>query len=224
MRRAQAVVGSAVFFVIAPGFVAGLAPYWISGWRIEPPWLGVAMVRWIGGALILLGIGGLCDSFARFALEGRGTPAPPFPTERLVVTGLYRYVRNPIYIALMSTIFGQALLFSNTQLLIYGAAVWLAFHVWVLVYEEPTVRGRFGPQFEAYRAAVPRWIPRLTPLAVAVVVTARAGQAQRLRYSLEMLISLAVMNSKSAGWPRSVASMPRFSAATISAGSVIRSP
>ena len=104
----------------------------------------------------------MVDSFARFALQGLGTPAPIAPTQRLVVTGLYRYVRNPIYIAVVAVIFGQALLFGDWRLLWYGALLWLAFHLFVVMYEEPTLKESFGAEYEAFRINVPRWIPRLT--------------------------------------------------------------
>ena len=97
------------------------------------------------------------------AVQGVGTPAPVFPPRHLVVTGLYRYVRNPMYIAVVSTIFGQGLVFGNVALLEYGGLVWLLFHLWVLGYEEPTLTVRFGSEYEVFCAAVPRWIPRFTP-------------------------------------------------------------
>jgi protein-S-isoprenylcysteine O-methyltransferase Ste14 len=106
---------------------------------------------------------GVVDSFARFALEGLGTPAPIAPTQKLVVTGLYRYVRNPIYIAVVAVIFGQALLFGDWRLLCYGALLWLFFHVWVVMIEEPTLKQTFSTEYESFRTNVPRWIPRLTP-------------------------------------------------------------
>jgi protein-S-isoprenylcysteine O-methyltransferase Ste14 len=106
---------------------------------------------------------GLLDSFARFALEGLGTPAPIAPPQKLVVTGLYRYVRNPIYIAVVAVIFGQALLFGDWRLLCYGALLWLFFHVVVLVFEEPALKQTFDTDYESFRTNVPRWIPRLTP-------------------------------------------------------------
>ena len=162
-RRASAVVGSAIFLVIAPGFVAGLVPWWISGWRFDAPFFGILLLRFAGELLIALGSIGLLDSFARFALQGVGTPAPVFPTRHLVVTGLYRYVRNPMYVAVVSTILGQGLLFGNVRLLEYGAIIWLAFHLFVLSYEEPTLRATFGPEYKAFCAEVPRWIPRSTP-------------------------------------------------------------
>jgi protein-S-isoprenylcysteine O-methyltransferase Ste14 len=161
MRKAFAVLGSAVFFVAAPGFVAGLAPWRIAkGGATNPPgWPLEAL------AIILIGAGiiALLDSFVRFAWQGLGTPAPVFPTSHLVVSGLCRYVRNPMYVAVVSTIFGQSLLLANTRVLVYGALVWLAFHVMVLGYEEPVLRARYADDYRDFCANVPRWIPRITP-------------------------------------------------------------
>jgi protein-S-isoprenylcysteine O-methyltransferase Ste14 len=92
-----------------------------------------------------------------------GTPAPVAPTKNLVVTGLYRYVRNPIYVAVVAIIVGQALLFGAWGLVLLGTVLWLAFHLFVVAYEEPTLQETFGAEYEAYRANVPRWVPRLTP-------------------------------------------------------------
>jgi protein-S-isoprenylcysteine O-methyltransferase Ste14 len=149
--------------VIAPGFVAGWVPWWISQWRIEAPFFAMPLFRIAGGILIMLGIVGLLDSFMRFAVQGLGTPAPVFPTRHLVVTGLYRFVRNPMYVAVVSAILGQGLLLGNSRVLEYGALVWLLFHLFVLLYEEPVLRSSFGPEYRAFCAEVPRWIPRFTP-------------------------------------------------------------
>ena len=111
--------------------------------------------------LIATGLPVLLDSFARFALQGLGTPAPVAPPSRLVITGLYRYVRNPMYVAVVSLILGQGLFFGNVRLLEYAAAVWLGFHLFVLLYEEPTLRQSFGADYQQFCANVPRWIPRL---------------------------------------------------------------
>lgn len=162
-RKLLAILGSAIFLVIAPGFVAGLAPWWIARWRMDAPFLGIALCRFAGAILIALGSVGLLDSFIRFALQGLGTPAPVFPTRHLVITGLYRYVRNPMYVGVVSAIFGQALLFGNPTLLEYGGLVWLLFHIFVLAYEEPTLRVTFGAEYGSFCAEVPRWIPRFTP-------------------------------------------------------------
>ena len=159
----MAIVGSAVFLVIAPRFVAGWMPWWISRWRLETSFFGMPFFRLAGGALVTLGIIGLLDSFVRFALQGRGTPAPVFPTRHLVATGLYRHVRNPMYVSVVSAIIGQGLILGNVTLLEYGAVVWLLFHLFVLIYEEPTLRASFGPQYKVFCAGVPRWIPRFTP-------------------------------------------------------------
>jgi protein-S-isoprenylcysteine O-methyltransferase Ste14 len=102
------------------------------------------------------------DSFGRFALQGLGTPAPIAPTQHLVVTGLYRYVRNPIYVAVAAVIFGQAVLFGDWRLFAYGAVFCLVCHLFVVGYEEPTLKKSFGAEYEAFRINVPRWIPRLT--------------------------------------------------------------
>jgi protein-S-isoprenylcysteine O-methyltransferase Ste14 len=163
MRRATSIVGSAIFLVIAPGTVAVLIPRGISGWQLSAPLLGFVSFRVIGSLLIACGAIGLLDSFARFAIQGLGTPAPPMPTKHLVVTGLYRYVRNPMYVGVLSIIVGQGLLFGNLRVLAYGATVGVAFALFVPVYEEPTLRRTFGSEYDEFCAHVPRWIPRLTP-------------------------------------------------------------
>ena len=163
IRRIFAIVGSAIFLVLAPGFVAGMVPWWISHWRLDAALLGLPALRLTGVALLALGAAGLLDSFGRFAIQGIGTPAPVFPTRHLVVTGLYRYVRNPMYVAVVSAILGQGLIFGNAKLLEYGGLVWLLFHLFVLIYEEPTLRATFGSEYTTFCAEVPRWIPRFTP-------------------------------------------------------------
>ena len=163
MQKMSAVLGSALFFVVAPFVLAGLIPWQITGWEFRPAFLGLEVTRAIGVLLISIGLPGLVDSFARFALQGLGTPAPVAPTKNLVVTGLYRHVRNPIYVAVVAIIVGQALLFGAWGLVPFGAVLWLGFHLFVLAYEEPTLQETFGAEYEAYRANVPRWVPRLTP-------------------------------------------------------------
>ena len=163
MKRFPAVLGSAAFFVVAPCTLAGLVPWWITGWQLQPPFLGLEATRGVGAVMILAGVPGLVDAFARFALQGLGTPAPIAPPRRLVVTGLYRHVRNPMYVAVVAIVLGQALLLGDARLIFYGALLWLSFHAFVVAYEEPTLEASFGSEYEAFRAAVPRWIPRMTP-------------------------------------------------------------
>ncbi|MGA7854374.1 MAG: isoprenylcysteine carboxylmethyltransferase family protein [Candidatus Acidiferrales bacterium] len=162
-RRVLALVGTGGFLVLAPGFLVVLVPFWISRWRIQPPFLGFMPFRILGVVLMAAGLPVLLESFARFALQGLGTPAPIFPTQHLIVKGFYRYVRNPMYVAVVSMVLGQGLLFGNPQLLLYGVIAWLGTFLFVLTYEEPTLRRTFGAEYDTYRANVPRWIPRLTP-------------------------------------------------------------
>lgn len=163
LRRSSAVLGSVFFLLLAPGTVAGLVPWWISGWRMQAPLLHFSPLRWVGVLLIVAGVPVLLDSFARFALKGLGTPAPVFPTRHLVVSGLYRYVRNPMYVAVAAVIFGQGLLFGNVGVLEYGVLVWLGFHLFVLLYEEPALRHTFGAEYQDFCANVGRWVPRWSP-------------------------------------------------------------
>lgn len=161
MRRASAIIGSAIFLVIAPGTVAGYVPWRLSHWQISTPLLGFALFRVIGVLFIVGGLPVLLDSFARFAIQGLGTPAPVAPPQHLVVSGLFRYVRNPMYVAVLLLIFGQGLLFGSTAVLEYGLAVWVGFFALVVLYEEPTLRRSFGDEYAEYCTNVRRWIPRL---------------------------------------------------------------
>src|SRR4029450_5919906 len=144
MQKLSAALGSALFFVVAPFVLAGLIPWSMTGWEFWPAFLGLEVTRAVGVLLVLIGLPGLVDSFARFAVQGLGTPAPVAPTKNLVVTGLYRYVRTPIYVAVAAIIVGQAMLFGDWRLILYGALLWLAFHVFVVAYEEPTLQETFG--------------------------------------------------------------------------------
>ena len=162
-ERLKAVIGSIVFLFVAPGIVAGLIPWGISGWRLDLPLLAFEPFRWLGVLCLLVGGVLLLETFSRFGLAGLGTPAPIAPTKTRVVTGSYRFVRNPMYVAVVSLILGQGLLFGSVAVLVYGLIVWGTVHAFVLVYEEPTLSGNYGEQYERYRANVRRWIPRLTP-------------------------------------------------------------
>lgn len=162
-EQIRAVIGSIVFLFVAPGIVAGVIPWWISGYRFEPQFLGIEATRWLGVLLLVFGAVLLLETFARFALQGRGTPAPIAPTKTLVVTGSYRFVRNPMYLAVISIVLGQALLFANVWVLAYLAVTWTAVHLFILGYEEPTLSQAYGEQYDRYRDNVRRWIPRLTP-------------------------------------------------------------
>jgi protein-S-isoprenylcysteine O-methyltransferase Ste14 len=163
MRRPTAAVGSAVFFLAAPGMVAGLIPWLLTRWQAREPLPYWAPMRVLGGILLVAGLIALIRAFVRFVMEGLGTPAPIAAPERLVVGGVYRYVRNPMYVAVLAAIVGQGLLLGQLGLLLYAAATWLVVAAFVRWYEEPTLTRRFGEDYETYRRAVPAWWPRLRP-------------------------------------------------------------
>jgi protein-S-isoprenylcysteine O-methyltransferase Ste14 len=163
VRKSAAATGSAVFFALAPGTFAGFVPWWLTRWRLGQPighWLPL---RIAGVVLIVAGAAMLVYAFVRFVVEGFGTPAPIAPPTTLVVGGPYRYVRNPMYVAVFGVIAGQALLLWQPVLWMYGAIVAVAVVAFVLVYEQPTLRRQFGAQYEDYLRAVPGWWPRLRP-------------------------------------------------------------
>jgi protein-S-isoprenylcysteine O-methyltransferase Ste14 len=158
--RARAAAGSLGLLVVVPGVVAGVGPWLLTRWSGAAWW---APVRALGGLLVVAGVTVLLDAFARFALQGRGAPAPVAPPHRLVVGGAYRYVRNPMYLAVGATVVGQALLLGRPVLLGYAAGFAGVVVAFVHGYEEPALARRFGAGYEAYRGAVPAWWPRRTP-------------------------------------------------------------
>jgi protein-S-isoprenylcysteine O-methyltransferase Ste14 len=152
-----------VLFVLfgGPGPVLIYVPYWITRFRI-PPRAPLPVIA-LAAALILLGLVPLFESIVRFVRIGRGTLVPAAPTERLVVSGLYRYVRNPMYLGVLLVLLGETVLFRSEGLFIFLAAAWLATHLFVCFYEEPTLTRRHPAEYPVYRRSVPRWLPRFTP-------------------------------------------------------------
>jgi protein-S-isoprenylcysteine O-methyltransferase Ste14 len=142
--------------------VAGVVPWLLTRWEAgDPPYPGA--VRVAGAGVLVASAALILSAFARFVREGVGTPAPAAPTERLVVGGLYRYVRNPMYLAVSGAIVGQGLLLARPGLFAYGAVITAVNAAFVRWYEEPTLQRRFGADYAAYRGAVPAWLPRLHP-------------------------------------------------------------
>jgi protein-S-isoprenylcysteine O-methyltransferase Ste14 len=152
-----------ILFVIfgGPGFVLVYVPFWITRFRIpasEPVWqLALA------AALIGAGVAPLIESATRFVRVGRGTLVPTAPTEHLVVSGIYRHVRNPMYVGVLIALAGEAMLFEARAMAFYAAIVWLVTHLFVSLYEEPTLTRRYGNEYLRYRGHVARWLPRRTP-------------------------------------------------------------
>jgi protein-S-isoprenylcysteine O-methyltransferase Ste14 len=149
-----------VAFVVfgGPGILIVYVPAWITRWQVPPeswPLRALALVLFAGGVLPL------GESIARFFWAGQGTASPSHPTEVLVATGFYRYVRNPMYIGVLALIAGQCALFQDWTLCIYFGIVAVGFELFVLFYEEPTLRKKYGASYEQYCRGVRRWLPRL---------------------------------------------------------------
>lgn len=162
MDRRVATAGSAAFFLAAPGTVAGLVPWWLTGW-VVPADRGQIVRLLVGGSLLVAGLVALLAAFVRFVREGSGTPAPIAPTDRLVVGGAYRYVRNPMYVAVVAMLVGQTVLFLSPGLGVWTALAWAAMAAFVRWYEEPVLAHRYGEAYAEYRRHVRAWLPRLRP-------------------------------------------------------------
>ncbi|MGH3385915.1 MAG: methyltransferase family protein [Nocardioidaceae bacterium] len=161
MRRTPATVVSTIWFALAPGLVSGVVPWLLTGWRLGRPIEDLFPLRLAGAALVVVSGAVLVHAFTKFVVEGLGTPAPPAPPERLVVGGLYRYVRNPMYVASVAAIVGQLLVLWRLDLIWYAVAVTVAVVLFVHLYEEPRLRAQFGAQYAEYQRRVGRWFPRL---------------------------------------------------------------
>jgi protein-S-isoprenylcysteine O-methyltransferase Ste14 len=160
----DAAVWALMFFAFAPGMIAGFVPWVISRWRFQD-YPGEGVGRPVGAALIVAGLAVLIEAFVRFVLQGRGTPSPNYPTDRLIVGGSYRHVRNPMYLAVEAIILGQAAVLGRIDLLLYAAIIAVGFYLFVVWVEEPTLRRSFPNDYRRYAANVHRWLPRLTPWA-----------------------------------------------------------
>ena len=149
--------GAALAFI---GLVLVYLPWTLSRWQLAPPLLGLTPLRWVGAVLAAFAIPVLADFLVRFVREGHGTPMVLAPPRRLVRGGVFRWVRNPGYLAADAMLFGQGLLFGSTLVLGYALGLALAFHLFVVLVEEPALRRTFGAAYLDYCREVPRWIPR----------------------------------------------------------------
>ena len=163
MRARSPALWTMLFFLVVPFPATLVIPWAITGWRFDEPFLGWPMTRGMGAAAVLVGLSLLAENLWRFARVGRGTPSPLMPTENLVTSGAYRFVRNPMYVGAVLVVLGQAVMFGSRAVLLYGGVLACAFHLMVLLYEEPTLRKRHGTAYARYRERVPRWIPHMIP-------------------------------------------------------------
>ena len=148
-----------VFAVLVPGFVSGWMPVYLGGGfgsvqAFEAPQL-IASILLVAAVFLIL------TPIVYFGAIGRGTPAPFDPPVRLVIRGPHRYVRNPMYVGSVLASLAWALLFESVPVLVYAIALWVLYHLMVVLYEEPTLQRLFGADYDAYRAAVHRWLPRV---------------------------------------------------------------
>jgi protein-S-isoprenylcysteine O-methyltransferase Ste14 len=158
----RSIIVSVLFTLFGgPGLVLVFLPWLITRFRLPAPTLGGRML--IACLLIFVGLIPLFESIVRFVVVGRGTLMPAVPTEHLVVSGLYRYVRNPMYLGVVTALLGESLLFRNRHMLIYVAIVWGTMHLFVCLYEEPKLASMFPDEFPVFKQNVRRWLPRLTP-------------------------------------------------------------
>jgi protein-S-isoprenylcysteine O-methyltransferase Ste14 len=151
-----------LFTVIMPGTVTVYIPYWLLSSPTKPAPLPIGAWRYFGWLPMLLGAAIYFWCAWDFTFAGKGTPAPIDPPKELVVRGLYRYVRNPMYVGVLTLLIGEALLFASRQLFIYAGVIFLLFNLFVIFYEEPALRQKFGESYRRYCETVPRWIPRRT--------------------------------------------------------------
>ncbi|MBI2879207.1 MAG: isoprenylcysteine carboxyl methyltransferase [Candidatus Rokubacteria bacterium] len=147
-------------YPLLPLVVWGVLPFLVHRWGAGLPPLPVGPGRWVGLPLLLGGFGLAIASTVLFARRGEGTPVPWDPPRRFVVTGPYRYVRNPMVLGVLLGLLGEALLFASLPILLYTAALAAFAHAWIVLREEPELEARFGETYLVYRAMVPRWLPR----------------------------------------------------------------
>ncbi len=153
-------VKAGLFTLIVPVSVTVLIPYWLMLPYAE---FDAGIFRHAGPALMVGGGAVYLHCVWNFAWVGRGTPAPIDPPKEVVAVGFYRFVRNPMYVRVVTLLAGEALLFQSLRLLVYALIAWLSCHLFVVLYEEPHLRKKFGESYGNYCRAVPRWIPRLGP-------------------------------------------------------------
>jgi len=157
-QRTVPILSTVIFTIVVPGTVAVYVPIGLLGGYSR---LQNGPLTWLGAAVTLIGAAMYFRCAWEFAARGLGTPAPIAPTKYLVTTALHRHIRNPMYVGVAFVILGQATVFRSVHLVEYAAAMLLVAHIFVVLYEEPTLHRQFGESYDEYRRQVPRWLPRL---------------------------------------------------------------
>ncbi|MSO64731.1 MAG: isoprenylcysteine carboxylmethyltransferase family protein [Alphaproteobacteria bacterium] len=152
------IIRTLIFSIFVPGSVTILVPLWLLSRRGVS--LPISNWSWLGLLPVVIGFAGYCWCARDFAFSGRGTPGPWDPPEQLVVRRLYRFVRNPMYVSVILVLAGESVLFLSRDPLLWSALFWMGTHLFVMLYEERTLRRRFATSYERYLRSVPRWIPR----------------------------------------------------------------
>jgi len=158
-RKFWPVLNTILFTVFVPGTVAILVPRWLMDGYV---WPVSSLATWLGAVIFVFGAAVYFRCAWEFAARGLGTPAPIAPTQFLVTTALHRYVRNPMYLGVALAILGQAVIFRSWHVTEYAGVMLLIAHIFVVLYEEPTLRRQFGESYEEYRRTVPRWVPKIS--------------------------------------------------------------
>ena len=147
--------------VLVPGGFCFLVPYFILKASPDPNSTSMGLLQIFAGLILLCGLYMVLWVSTAFVRQGHGTPIPIEPPTRLVVHGLYRHVRNPMYVGAVLILLGEVIFFSSGWLLMYAAGLWTALHTFLVVFEEPQLKQRFGADFTQYMQLVPRWIPKM---------------------------------------------------------------
>jgi protein-S-isoprenylcysteine O-methyltransferase Ste14 len=154
-----ATIKSIIFLIVLPGAVMVYVPYYLLSLNLKLFFPDINAFRFMGLVPISIGAVIILWCFWDFIDSGKGTPAPLDPPKNLVVKGPYRLTRNPMYVGVIFVLSGEILIFESTVLIIYSLMVLLLFHLFVILYEEPTLKNKFGDSYERYIGSVPRWLP-----------------------------------------------------------------
>ncbi len=154
------IIKTLIFTLLLPGVFLVLVPYFLLSSFGDRFAVDIGSIRFIGLIPMLFGVFVYIRCAWSFAFKGKGTPAPIDPPKKLVMQELYKYVRNPMYIGVLLILIGEAILFASLLLGLYALLMFMCFHLFVVAYEEPDLRAKFGDSYRRYCDSVPRWIPR----------------------------------------------------------------